>query len=90
MWRRLGIPKGDIPLVSRTYLAKRDGPKCHLCRHKIDLLLSYPDPHYASIDHVIPLARGGTNDLANLRLAHLVCNLSKGADARGEQIALFG
>jgi len=90
MWRRLGIPKGDIPLVSRAYLAERDGLSCHLCRKPLRLETKHPDPGYASIDHVIPLARGGGNDLANLRLAHLVCNLRKRANAMGEQLALLG
>jgi 5-methylcytosine-specific restriction endonuclease McrA len=90
MWQRLGIPKGDVALVSRNYLADRDGLTCHLCRLKLSLTTKHPDPGYASIDHVIPLARGGTNELANLRLAHLVCNLRKRADAVGEQLSLIG
>ncbi|MGW3595006.1 HNH endonuclease [Streptomyces sp. NPDC005167] len=90
MWRRLGIPKGDIPLVSRAYLAKRDGLVCHLCRRKLGLATQHPSPGYASIDHVLPLSCGGTNDLANLRLAHLVCNLRKRANPMGEQLALIG
>ncbi|MER6098344.1 HNH endonuclease signature motif containing protein [Streptomyces sp. NPDC001728] len=90
MWRRLGVPKGDVPLVSRSYLADRDGLKCHLCARKLSLVTKRPNPGYASIDHVIPLSVGGTNDLANLRLAHLVCNLRKRAKAMGEQLALIG
>jgi 5-methylcytosine-specific restriction endonuclease McrA len=90
MWQRLGIPKGDVPLVSRKYLADRDGLKCHLCNLRLSLLAKHPNPGYASIDHVIPLSAGGTNDLANLRLAHLVCNLRKRAKAMGEQLALIG
>lgn len=31
-----------------------------------------------SIDHVVPLALGGTNDLTNLVLACLPCNIKKG------------
>lgn len=31
------------------------------------------------VDHVLPLARGGTNALANLVAACLPCNQSKGA-----------
>lgn len=86
MWQRLGIPKGDIPLVSRRFLAARDGLGCHLCGLKLTLATKHPEPGYASIDHVRPLAKGGTNDLANLRLAHLVCNLRKRADVHGEQL----
>lgn len=31
-----------------------------------------------SIEHVLPLSRGGTNDRANLALAHRTCNGEKG------------
>lgn len=34
--------------------------------------------HYPSIDHVIPLARGGSHTWDNVRLAHKVCNTIKG------------
>jgi len=30
-----------------------------------------------SIDHRIPLARGGNNDIFNLQMAHLACNQRK-------------
>jgi 5-methylcytosine-specific restriction endonuclease McrA len=90
MWQRLGVPKGDVSLVSRAYLANRDGLKCHLCKRGLGLTTKHPEPGYASIDHVLPLSEGGTNDLANLRLAHLVCNLRKRAKAMGEQLALIG
>ena len=32
------------------------------------------DPH---IDHIVPLARGGTNDLVNLQLLCAECNQKK-------------
>lgn len=32
-----------------------------------------------TIDHAIPKARGGTNDLHNLRLAHELCNHRRGS-----------
>ncbi len=37
-----------------------------------------PDLMTPSIDHVVPLSRGGSNHPSNLQLAHLLCNLSKG------------
>lgn len=86
MWSRLGIPKGDIPLVSRSFLAERDGLDCHLCGLRLGLATKHPDPGYASIDHVEPLSLAGAagNHPENLRLAHLVCNLRRRAQAVDE------
>jgi len=59
-------------------VAARDGWICRLCEEPIDLALNWPDPGSASLDHVIPVSRGGSGELANLRLAHLHCNTSRG------------
>lgn len=32
----------------------------------------------ATIDHIIPMAKGGTNVLSNLQIACYPCNLKKG------------
>lgn len=51
-------------------------------------MLVYPNPLSASLDHVVPLAWGGEHTAANVQLAHLKCNVAKGA--RSEvQPALF-
>lgn len=79
------------PLVNLAVIAKRDGYLCGLCGKRVDMKLKHPDPGFASLDHLIPIASGGAAiDPANLRLAHLRCNLIKGAKARGEQLMIFG
>lgn len=30
-----------------------------------------------TVDHIVPLSKGGTNDRSNLQLAHLSCNRAK-------------
>jgi 5-methylcytosine-specific restriction endonuclease McrA len=62
----------------RGEIIRRDNETCQLCEMPVDLKLGYPDPMSASLDHVVPLARGGDNAVENLQLAHLQCNLRKG------------
>ena len=51
---------------------------CALCGQPVDMSLRYPHPMSKTVDHIIPIARGGhPSDLANLQLAHLACNLAK-------------
>lgn len=57
----------------------RDEWNCHICMWPIDSTIEYPDPLSPSIDHVIPLARGGEHSRANCRASHLRCNLKKQA-----------
>lgn len=52
---------------------------CGLCGEDVDRSLKYPDPLSRSLDHVIPLARGGAHSQDNLQWTHLVCNVRKGA-----------
>lgn len=65
--------------VTSTALRARDGDHCYLCEEPIDFDLSWPAPHSPSLDHVVPLSRGGAHSLQNTAMAHLVCNLRKGA-----------
>ncbi|WP_081790466.1 HNH endonuclease [Nocardioides sp. URHA0032] len=59
-------------------LSRRDGALCGLCGCDVDMTARRPDLMTPSIDHVVPLSRGGSNHPSNLQLAHLLCNLSKG------------
>jgi hypothetical protein len=52
---------------------KRDGRRCARCGSAEDL----------SIDHIVPLAAGGTHDLDNLQVLCRSCNSSKGAKVNG-------
>jgi 5-methylcytosine-specific restriction endonuclease McrA len=56
----------------------RDQWTCQLCRQPIDPEVAWPDPMSASVDHIVPLSRGGQHSLINVQSAHLGCNSSKG------------
>lgn len=60
-------------------VVSKNGFVCALCADPIDKAHHYPLPSSASIDHIVPLSRGGEDTLANVQLAHLGCNWSKGA-----------
>ena len=51
---------------------------CGICGKPVDFSLRYPDPMSKTVDHIIPINRGGhPSDLSNLQLAHLNCNRLK-------------
>lgn len=63
--------------VSRDEIFERDGYVCQLCDEPVDLDLKFPDPGFGTLDHIIPIAKGGSHTLWNLQLAHFLCNQRK-------------
>lgn len=65
-------------------LYARDNGVCYLCGGECDWNdhqerdgIKICGRRYPSIDHVLPLARGGMHQWENVRLAHLGCNIDK-------------
>jgi 5-methylcytosine-specific restriction endonuclease McrA len=56
----------------RAILAQRDGLRCHLCGE------GPREGDSFEVDHDVSLACGGSDELANKRLAHASCNRLKG------------
>jgi 5-methylcytosine-specific restriction endonuclease McrA len=52
---------------------------CGICGDPMDPDLKKPDLMRKSIDHIVPLAKGGPHAQGNLQWAHLLCNVRKGA-----------
>lgn len=63
--------------VSVEQLAQRDGEYCYLCQEVIDLTLPRTNRFGATIDHVIPISKGGQDIMDNLKLTHWICNNRK-------------
>jgi 5-methylcytosine-specific restriction endonuclease McrA len=65
-------------------LYKRDGGICQICGKQCDFSdcltkdgIFYAGNNYPSIDHVMPLAKGGLHSWDNVQLAHRLCNSIK-------------
>lgn len=68
---------GEIGRVDRLVVFDRDGWLCGLCACPINRALQWPDPGSVSLDHIVPLARGGGHTYLNVQAAHLLCNIRK-------------
>jgi 5-methylcytosine-specific restriction endonuclease McrA len=56
---------------------ERDKWMCGLCGEPVNKELHHRDPMSPSLDHIIPLAKGGHHLRSNCQLAHLSCNKKK-------------
>ena len=53
-----------------------DGPICGRCGEGFDLSLNGLHPDGLTVGHIVPVARGGSDDDSNLRPEHRRCNLA--------------
>jgi 5-methylcytosine-specific restriction endonuclease McrA len=53
------------------------GNNCAICNEPIDLTLQRTSKMGLTVDHWIPLSKGGSDDMSNLRPAHWICNRRK-------------
>lgn len=77
--------------VSPARIYERDGWRCQLCRKKVRRDKAVPHPLAPVLDHIVPLACGGTHEPANVQCAHFICNSKKSDGASySEQLMLVG
>lgn len=82
--RRARLRNAFIESVDPSMVYDRDGWICKICGKPVDRLLSFPDPMSASLDHVVPLVRGGMHEASNVQLAHFICNSRKSGNLDSE------
>jgi hypothetical protein len=69
--RRRAVERGSAAEpVSRRAVWERDGGRCHLCGHPVELDAMH-------LDHLVPISQGGEHRMANVAAAHAFCNLSR-------------
>jgi hypothetical protein len=87
--RRARKTKAFRAIVYRRQIAIRDGWRCQICHKRIDPTRVFPHPLSFSLDHILPLAAGGTHEPANVQAAHFLCNSTKGEGGQ-DQLRLIG
>lgn len=70
----MGRPRKNY---SREDIIERDQAKCWICGVLIDLELKHPHPRSLTLDHIVPISRGGSNTMNNVACAHKICNEAK-------------
>lgn len=88
--RRARKREAFVAPVHRRRIFERDGWRCRLCGKKVKRDAVAPHPLAPVLDHIIPLAKGGTHEPANVQCAHFLCNSRKSDGGEGEQLLLIG
>jgi 5-methylcytosine-specific restriction endonuclease McrA len=91
--RKRGVRREPYTLAE---IAARDRYRCGICiaegrsrQARIAMTKTVPHPKAPTIDHVVPLAKGGDDTRANIQLAHFGCNARKHTGGT-QQLALIG
>lgn len=75
--RRERMKRNGKSAVYRSQIFKRDNYTCKLCNEPLDMDAQPNDNRAPSLDHILPLAKGGSHTMSNLQAAHRLCNSIK-------------
>jgi hypothetical protein len=67
----------------------RDHGRCQLCRRKVTMPTGKWSKRMATIDHIVPVTKGGNHTLVNVQLCCAMCNSEKNDSTKG-QLRLIG
>ena len=77
--RRAKVRKVKSIAIDRDLIYERDKGICVICDKNIELNFRWPHPKSVSLQHYIPISKGGENTPENVGVAHLRCNLKQGS-----------
>ena len=84
---------GYAEVIRPEFIYKRDKFKCWICNEKVIVINTkdnMKEPKAATLDHVIPLAKGGTHSIDNIKTCCRECNSIKSDTIiQGTQINIF-
>lgn len=66
--------------ITLTLLCARDAGICQICGKPVDdsdIEEGHIRRNYPTLDHIVPLSKGGTHTWENVQLAHMGCNAGK-------------
>jgi 5-methylcytosine-specific restriction endonuclease McrA len=75
--RRALVLAGEPEEVDRLAVFERDHWTCGICSMPVMPSLKWPHRECASIDHIVPLSKGGSHTYTNVQCAHYGCNSAK-------------
>jgi hypothetical protein len=85
--RRRGAIKGPYHDLE---IFDRDGWRCQICKGLTRPWHRVPHPLAPTIDHIVPVSKGGDDVATNVQCAHFRCNTRKQAGAADDQLRLVG
>jgi hypothetical protein len=94
-YRRRALERSAfVSAVNRHEIFRRDNWTCWLCHEQTDPDADPQSDHAPSLDHIIPLANGGTHEPGNVATAHRGCNARRTnlptlANRAGERVAVL-
>ena len=76
--RRRKAQTKETKTITLQKLFKRDGGICWICGKPCDITAHYNANNYPSVDHLLPISKGGKDEWSNIKLAHRICNTLRG------------
>ena len=76
--RRVAALTKESAGITLAKLYERDAGVCWICGQLCDFGADSNSNLYPSIDHVVPISKGGKDEWSNIKLAHRLCNSMRG------------